>query len=268
MLDTSRDIMCGVFDSSVNMKNKSRSELRVVRYYELEIFTENVGVCYVNGKAYPIKRGLLLCSRPGQERYSQLPIRCNYIRLVAVDSREAMALSEFPQASTVAEGDIDKIAALFLKLATAMVSESDKTLRDLRANAIFWDILYHCRRSTTSAQALPDNTAGTVTVMKAKEYIEDNFRFECTLSRIAEHVHVSPNHLHTVFKKKMGVSPLGYVQELRIDAAKQRIMAENGSMLQIALELGFSSQSHFIKVFRQQVGITPSGYRKRMNREY
>ena len=268
MLDSSRDLMCGIFDSSVNMKNKSRSELRTVRYYELELFTESSGICYVNGKAYPIKRGMLLCSRPGQERYSQLPIRCHYIRLIAIDSEEGRVLSEFPQASTVADGDIDKIAALFLKLATAMVSENDKTLRNLRVNGIFWDILYHCKRSTTSAEALPDNTSGTVTVMKAKEYIEDNFRGECTLSVIAEHVHVSPNHLHTVFKKKMGVSPLGYVQELRIDAAKQRIMAENGSMLQIALELGFSSQSHFIKVFRQYVGITPSEYRRRVNREY
>jgi len=268
MLDASKDIMCGIFDSSVNMKNKTRSELRTVQYYELELFTEKNGTSFVNGKAYPIKRGLLLCSRPRQERYSQLPIRCHYIRLVAVDSEEARALSEFPQASVVAEADIDKIAALFLKLATAMISENDKTLRDLRVNGIFWDILYHCRRSTTSAQALPDNTAGTVTVMKAKEYIEDNFRGECTLSKIAEHVHVSPNHLHTVFKRKMGISPLGYVQEKRIDAAKQRIMAENGSMLQIALELGFCSQSHFIRVFRQQVGITPSEYRKRMNREY
>lgn len=268
MLDSSRDIMCGIFDSSVNMKNKSRSELRTVRYYELELFTESSGTSYIDGRAYPISRGTLICARPRQERYSQLPIRCHYIRLVAVDSVEAAALSEFPQVSKVAEADIDKIAALFLKLATAMVSENDKKLRDLRVNGIFWDILYHCKRSTTSAQALPDNTSGTVTVMKAKEYIEDNFRGECTLSVIAEHVHVSPNHLHTVFKKKMGVSPLGYVQGLRIDAAKQMIMAENGSMLQIALELGFSSQSHFIKVFRHYVGITPSEYRKRMNREY
>ena len=268
MLDSSKDIMCGIFDRSVNMKNRTRSEMRVVRCYELELFTESSGTSYIDGRAYPIKRGMLVCSRPKQERYSQLPIRCNYIRLVAVDSVEARALSEFPQVSMVSESEIDKIAALFLKLATAMVSESDKTLRDLRVNGIFWDILYHCKRSTTAAAALPDNTAGTVTVMKAKEYIEDNFRSECTLSVIAEQVHVSPNHLHTVFKKKMGVSPLGYVQALRIDAAKQRIMAENGSMLQIALELGFSSQSHFIKVFRQQVGITPSEYRKRMNREY
>ena len=268
MLDSSRDVMCGMFDSSVNMKSKTRSDNRTVQYYELELFTDSTGTSYVNGKSYHIRRGLLLCSRPGQVRYSQLPIRCHYIRLVAVDSEEARALSEFPQASAVAEADIDKIAALFLKLATAMISENDKTLRDMRVNGIFWDILYHCKRSTTAAQALPDNTAGTVTVMKAKEFIEDNFRSECTLSIIAEQVHVSPNHLHAVFKKKMGVSPLGYVQALRIHEAKQRIMAENGSMLQIALELGFSSQSHFIKVFRQYVGITPSEYRKRMNREY
>ena len=268
MLDSSRDIMCGVFDSSVNMKNKSRSELRTIRYYELELFTESSGTSYIDGRAHPISRGTLICARPGQERYSQLPIRCNYIRLVAVDSVEAAELAEFPQVSTLAESDVDKIAALFLKLATAMISETDKSLRNLRVNSVFWDILYRCKRSTTSARALPDNTSGTVTVMKAKEYIEDNFRGECTLSVIAEHVHVSPNHLHTVFKKKMGVSPLGYVQEKRIDAAKQRIMADNGSMLQIALDLGFSSQSHFIKVFRQLVGMTPSEYRKRMNREY
>ena len=94
MLDSSRELMCGIFDSSVNMKNKTRSDLRSVRYYELELFTEGTGVSYVDGRAYPIKRGLLLCSRPGQERYSQLPIRCHYIRLVTPDGAEADALAE------------------------------------------------------------------------------------------------------------------------------------------------------------------------------
>ena len=268
MLDCSRDIMCGIFDSSVNMRNRSRSDQRRVQYFELELFTESTGTSYVDGVPYPIKRGMLLCSRPGQLRLSSLPIRCHYIRLRAIDSDEAKFMSQLPQCSTVAEEDVDKLAGLFLKLATAMIADLDKLTRDARVNAVFWDILYRVRRATTSAKALPDNTAGTVTVMKAKEFIEDNFRGDCTLSIIAEHVHVSPNHLHNVFKKKMGVSPLGYVHEKRIDAAKQRIVAENGSMLQIALELGFSSQSHFIKVFRQYVGMTPSEYRKRVNREY
>ncbi|MBQ9116476.1 MAG: helix-turn-helix transcriptional regulator [Clostridia bacterium] len=268
MIDCSRDIMCGIFDSSVNMRSKSRSDPRRVLYYELELFTDSTGICYVDEIPYPIKRGMLLCSHPGQLRHSTLPIRCHYIRLRATDGEEAEIISHFPQCSTVAEADIDKLAGLFLKLATAMIADIDKLTRDMRINSIFWDILYHARRSTTASKALPDNTAGTVTVMKAKEFIEDNFRGACTLSVIAEHVHVSPNHLHTVFKKKMGVSPLGYVHELRIDAAKQRIMAENGSLLEIALELGFSSQSHFNKVFRQSVGITPAEYRKQLNREY
>ncbi|MBP3397122.1 MAG: helix-turn-helix transcriptional regulator [Clostridia bacterium] len=54
----------------------------------------------------------------------------------------------------------------------------------------------------------------------------------------------------------------------RIEQARRLISAGDKSMLEIALELGFCSQSHFNKVFKKETGMTPAAYRRGMLERY
>ena len=54
----------------------------------------------------------------------------------------------------------------------------------------------------------------------------------------------------------------------RVRRAKRLIAAGERSMLEIALETGFCSQSHFNKVFREATGFTPAAYRRRLLEQY
>ena len=83
----------------------------------------------------------------------------------------------------------------------------------------------------------------------------------CSLDRIAHEVNLSPNYLHTAFKEAFGETPYAYVTRKRIEKAKRLIAAGRESMLTIALETGFCSQSHFNKVFKAHTGMTPKEYR-------
>jgi AraC family transcriptional regulator len=58
------------------------------------------------------------------------------------------------------------------------------------------------------------------------------------------------------------MSPLQFVTRQRITHAQQLIRESSRSLIEIALEVGYTSPSHFAHVFRSVVGVTPGQFRK------
>lgn len=65
------------------------------------------------------------------------------------------------------------------------------------------------------------------------------------------------------FQKATGLSPLQYVQTLRLEEAKQILESSDVSVESIAEEVGYEDTSFFSRLFRREVGLTPSQYRRR-----
>jgi AraC-like DNA-binding protein len=64
------------------------------------------------------------------------------------------------------------------------------------------------------------------------------------------------------------MTPYAAVTAKRVEQAQRLIAAGDKSMLEIALELGFCSQSHFNKVFKKETGMTPALYRRSVLARY
>jgi len=64
-----------------------------------------------------------------------------------------------------------------------------------------------------------------------------------------------------LLQQHLGMSLRGYVERRRLDAARERVLAEQGTLKVVAFELGFRHASHFTAWFRRQVGVSPSAYR-------
>jgi AraC family transcriptional regulator len=71
-------------------------------------------------------------------------------------------------------------------------------------------------------------------------------------------------HFARQCKQSTGLAPHQYVMQCRIDKAKELLKHINLSTTQIALEIGYGSQSHFTTLFRRMVGVTPKEYRNRV----
>src|SRR5436190_1278980 len=63
------------------------------------------------------------------------------------------------------------------------------------------------------------------------------------------------------FRLTTGIPPWKYVQARRVSRAKKLLANRRVSLAEIALAVGFCSQSHFTNVFRQATGLTPREYR-------
>jgi len=98
-------------------------------------------------------------------------------------------------------------------------------------------------------------------VRKALEYLHDTYTQEFSLDRIADAAGLSKYYLERVFKKATGLPPHTYVLMLRIEAAKKLLASSSMPIAEIAMELGFSDQSHFTNAFKRRTGFTPQAYR-------
>src|SRR5262249_411627 len=86
------------------------------------------------------------------------------------------------------------------------------------------------------------------------------------LSDVADAVGASSTYLTDVFSRFEGVSLHRYVTQLRLARALVEL-PEAGDLTSLALDLGFSSHSHFTLAFRRAFGCTPSTFRARSNRK-
>lgn len=94
------------------------------------------------------------------------------------------------------------------------------------------------------------------------EYIETNLDRKITLSDLAGITGVGKFYFCRLFKYSLNLSPYQYVLQQRIKRAKKLLKYSDLPICDIALECGFSSQSHLTKHFRTQVRISPMSYRK------
>ena len=62
--------------------------------------------------------------------------------------------------------------------------------------------------------------------------------------------------------KYTGFAPLQYIQEVKINLAKEMLTHTNKTIKEIALELGFENNDYFFTDFRRTAGVTPVNYRK------
>ncbi|CAI8802346.1 AraC family transcriptional regulator [Pseudomonas sp. YuFO20] len=90
------------------------------------------------------------------------------------------------------------------------------------------------------------------------EHLADDFRL-ADLAHIAD---LSEYHFSRIFKRATGLSPSQYFIRLRMSRARHLLRETDRSIIDVGLEVGYSSPSHFSQVFRREVGVTPSAYRQ------
>jgi AraC family transcriptional regulator len=97
---------------------------------------------------------------------------------------------------------------------------------------------------------------------QVSEYIDEHLMENISLKELAAVVEMSPHYFTSLFKQSTGLSAYQYVIHRRMEQAKQLLCRQSLSIVEVAQEVGFQSQSHFSNVFRKYVGTTPRIYRE------
>lgn len=87
------------------------------------------------------------------------------------------------------------------------------------------------------------------------------------LSAALAGLYLSPSQVARVFKRYYGITPHQYLMELRINYAARLLRDINQRVVDVALQAGYGSLSHFYACFKQQTGLAPVAYRKLLTSE-
>jgi AraC family transcriptional regulator len=98
-------------------------------------------------------------------------------------------------------------------------------------------------------------------VEAAKTAISSNLDRNVTLHELCSAIHCSPWQLCRAFRRATGQTLTNYRHALRMQIALERLRQHDTDLTELALELGYSSHSHFTHVFHRHLGITPSEVR-------
>lgn len=85
---------------------------------------------------------------------------------------------------------------------------------------------------------------------------------DIALKKLAVIEHYNISYYTEWFKNKMKVSPVEYIQNLRVEKAKELLLNSNLSILQISQMVGYEHNSSFTRVFKYFKKITPAEFRK------
>ena len=97
------------------------------------------------------------------------------------------------------------------------------------------------------------------------EHINEHLQDELSLVELSRIAKLSPHHFASAFKASTGISPHRYVIERRIGRARDLLLRKEKTISEIAVAVGFSSQSHLTANFRRTMGVTPRKFRQSLD---
>ncbi len=157
-----------------------------------------------------------------------------------------------------------QMADLFSQLKS---SEMNNFMRTIHQHGIAYRLLsvqimeyYDAQNAAENQSLLKKNEQ--LLIMKAATLIENNILDFTTVKKLSEQIGLNAAKLQTGFKHIYGVTVNEFVQNRRLDLAKNLIRNTDYTFSEIAYMVGLSSKSYFSKIFKNRYGITPSEIRK------
>lgn len=161
----------------------------------------------------------------------------------------------------------DILNALHVAYALSQTESGPFELRIHRLMCQVWQVLYE------HAQLLPERAKSSseltdqVRIKQMIAYIQTHFQEKLSLEDIAAQANISRNSCLSCFRRVLGVSPLEYVIDQRLEWALHLLISSDLTIAEVANDCGFGDASYFGKAFRRRLGLTPSQYRERKRGE-
>lgn len=160
----------------------------------------------------------------------------------------------------VHRGDAHALAEPFAQLVRELTVELDHAAAGL--TLAIDRIVLEAARMLTPTTSVP-RMAMHPAVAQVRDLLEHDYTRDWSLAGLAERVGLAPTYLASLFTRDVGLPPHTYLQERRIDRAKQLLVASDLSITAIGIDVGFGSGQHFARVFRKVTGRSPREYRGR-----
>ena len=100
-------------------------------------------------------------------------------------------------------------------------------------------------------------------ILEIQRWLDRHYAEAVCLADVSQRFGLSNRSLARRFKLATGVTPLNYLQEVRLDAAGRQLVQSGASIEDVTHAVGYADISSFIRLFKRRTGYSPSSYRAR-----
>ena len=130
----------------------------------------------------------------------------------------------------------------------------------------FADFLDTLLQENERARELSAGESDKALVERVKAYIGQNLESPLSRQEIAQQVYVSKDYLSHLFREKEGVGLVDYINQRRIDTARELLAQTEMPLMEAAAKVGIANYSYFCRLFKRQTGVAPLEYRLELQR--
>lgn len=241
---------------------------------------DEIGYCYrgsgdiiINNKPIPYQKGsftfipqncLHTTKSDGANQWEYLFFDMNEILdqfLKDNYSRKDRILSDIANKALVVSADDFPALGSLIRSVFDLEREQGAFYREAVRGSMY-TILMHILRIESSEKITDAKTGNRI--MPALEYVQKNYAEDIKISKLAEDCCLSETHFRRLFAHDMNMSPVEYINLIRIQSACDLMLKKDYSMEEVAAKVGYQTMSTFNRNFRLILGYSPYQWKKQM----
>jgi len=220
------------------------------------------GMLELEGRSYPVGTGQGILLYPGvSHKYypAQEPWFVNWITLTGKLVPDMLKYVRMPGSGVYTLSHPQAVENRIHKAYRLLTSQS--YLKGIQASAMAYELLLDFLQYLEKEGEV-SHSSNVDRLQPVFDMIEENIHHPLSLEDMAEAIGVTPQYFCDLFKAVTNQRPVEYINQRRIDRAKELLIrAPQLKIHEIALDVGFESDSYFGTVFRKQEGVSPRQFR-------
>ena len=174
----------------------------------------------------------------------------------------ATALAASPSGALAYVSELD---ASITDAVTRLLSAFDDSLdRRVLAPLAMEELVFRLLRTPAAGIVRSAVQAGDDSIREAMRYMREQAHGALTVEQVARHVGMSASHFAHRFSAVARTSPMRFLKQLRLEAARELMVLNRLRVEEAALRVGYESTSHFNRDFKAAFGAAPASYARQM----
>jgi len=249
----------------------SRPHAHADPLYEFHFFLGGQGRFRNGDRTWPIEKGNLFLSVPGQEHEvladsGDHPLSLYSLLFEALPEDPVHAYLADPAFQTVFPARLGPAQRMFFEEAKNRFNLAGHPSRiravELRLEALILDLVADLQSGPTpgsGSEGLEESF--NLHVEQALGILQNHVFSQITLGAVCDQLKITEEYLIRLFRRHLNMTPMRYLNNLKMETATSLLLNSDLSIKEISWKLGFSSQYHFSRTFKAYSGCTPTDYR-------
>lgn len=248
---------------------------RITDIYSYTLEEETVATATTDHSVLIIKHGGRSAYTVGGKEYVADE---NHVLFFPVGTSYSMYLDREGECTVI---EFDVVDNGELPTCSSFLTDGDETIAETVKNIIhYWDLrgpayhskclseIYSLLTQISTIQAYAYTLASKYRLIhRSVKFIERNYhRQDLYTATLADMSDIGETYYRNIFQSVFGVPPTRYIQQYRVDKAKELLVSGSGTVDQIAVAVGFANASYFCKVFKTITGLTPMDFAEKARR--